>query len=159
MIVTMLVLLYSNTTTHFCHSSPDMLSFLLRLLFLQKFCVAAALLFFVKEKSISISRDCNTPDLEGLPDLLPDHQATKICMVVNYNLMCTKEAARERHAHWQLAQLLKHLFTDFKHQLSPVVAMLHKLHFCCLSFQIGIQIPKATYELRGAILKACVNVY
>lgn len=72
----------------------------------------------VHQHLLWLGKVCNTPDLEGLPDLLPDHQATQICMVLNYNLTCTKEAARERHIRWLLAQLLKHLFTDFKHQLS-----------------------------------------
>jgi len=95
---------------------------------------------------VCLRKNCKNPDLKGpLGLLLGCFRQQRIRVLLNYYLLWLKEAARECHAHWLTAQLLKRLFTDFKHQLSPIVALLHKQHMRCLSFQTSIQLLRTTY--------------
>lgn len=87
-------------------------------LFLPQSCVAAVLLVFVKHL-LWLRKNSKNPAWKGPLGLLPGcFRQKRIHMLLNYSLLWLKRAARECLAHWLIVQLLKRLFTDFKHQLS-----------------------------------------
>lgn len=132
--VTLLLLLYSNITGRFLFPFLCYAEFLpeLTLPFRILFCCSFVFLCKGEEHQhlLWLRKDCKA--LKGPLGLPPGCiRQQRIHVLLNYGILWPKEAAREHHACWLLAQLLKHLFTDFKHQLS----LLQQL--CCINIIHG----------------------